>query len=133
MFGGGGVPGGGGQQPPFMMFNPGVQFGAGGGQGGDMGGMPFNLPAFFANAQFNGMGFPGQGFPFEQPQEQQADKRHHPTAASTLRTLPRVKVTAHDLAANEGTECSICLDELVLGESALRIPCGHLFHEECVK
>lgn len=102
-----------------------------------MGGMPFNLPAFFANAQFNGMGFPGQGFPgqFEQPQQQQqqAENRHHPTAASTLRTLPRVKVTAHDLAANEGTECSICLEELLKGETALRIPCGHLFHEECVK
>lgn len=101
-----------------------------------MGGMPFDLQALFANAQFNGMGFPGQGFPgqqFEQPQQQQAENRHHPTAASTLRTLPRVKVTAHDLAANEGTECTICLEELVEGETALRIPCGHLFHEECVK
>eukprot|EP00931_Biecheleriopsis_adriatica_P022684 TRINITY_DN14510_c0_g2_i1.p1 TRINITY_DN14510_c0_g2~~TRINITY_DN14510_c0_g2_i1.p1 ORF type:complete len:383 (+),score=88.21 TRINITY_DN14510_c0_g2_i1:95-1150(+) len=54
-------------------------------------------------------------------------------SASTLRNLPRVKVTAYDIAANESPECSICLDDLVIGESALRLPCGHLFHEECVK
>merc|ERR1719277_2434427 len=71
----------------------------------------------------------------QQPQQAQPDRSAGPppTAAATLRSLPRIKVTAYDIAANEGTECSICLDELVAGEPALRIPCGHLFHEECVK
>ncbi|CAJ1456661.1 unnamed protein product [Effrenium voratum] len=54
-------------------------------------------------------------------------------SASTLRNLPRVKVTAYDIAANESPECSVCLEDLLLGAPALRIPCGHLFHEECVK
>merc|ERR1719491_463581 len=56
-----------------------------------------------------------------------------PTSKSMMRQLPRVKVTSHDLAVNESNECSICLDELVIGQPALRIPCGHLYHEECVK
>lgn len=55
-----------------------------------------------------------------------------PTAKSTLRSLPRVKVSANDLERNESHECSICLDSLVLGEQAIRIPCGHLYHEDCV-
>lgn len=56
-----------------------------------------------------------------------------PTAAATLRALPKVKVTKHDIETNESDECAICLDDLVLGQPALRIPCGHLYHEDCVK
>lgn len=55
------------------------------------------------------------------------------TSKSTYRSLPRVKVTAYDIEKNESNECSICLDELVLGSPALRIPCGHLFHEDCIE
>uniref|UniRef100_A0A7S1WIB1 RING-type E3 ubiquitin transferase n=1 Tax=Alexandrium catenella TaxID=2925 RepID=A0A7S1WIB1_ALECA len=68
--------------------------------------------------------------------QQQNDPRKTgppPTSASALRSLPRIKVTAYDIAANESAECSICLDELVIGQPALRIPCGHLYHEDCVK
>merc|ERR1719188_87701 len=71
----------------------------------------------------------------QQQQQQQPEQRSGPppTSAATLRSLPRIKVTAYDIAANEGSECSICLGDLEVGEPALRIPCGHLFHEECVK
>jgi len=68
--------------------------------------------------------------------QQQSEPRQTgppPTSASALRSLPRIKVTAYDIAANESAECSICLDELVAGQPALRIPCGHLYHEDCVK
>lgn len=69
-----------------------------------------------------------------QQQSQPPEKKGPPaTSASALRSLPRIKVTAYDIAANESAECSICLDELVIGQPALRIPCGHLYHEDCVK
>jgi len=55
------------------------------------------------------------------------------TGKAALRALPKIKVTAHDIEVNETSECSICLDELVVGQPALRIPCGHLYHEDCVK
>lgn len=76
--------------------------------------------------------------PFEQGFEPQGDadprkKEALGASASTLRNLPRVKVTGYDIAANESPECSVCLDDLQIGALALRIPCGHLFHEECVK
>lgn len=81
----------------------------------------------------------GGGQPqWQQPQEQQQQASPQkpstaPTANATFRALPRIKVTVHDIAANESNECSICLDELVIGQPALRIPCGHLYHEDCVK
>lgn len=46
--------------------------------------------------------------------------------------MPVLKVTENDLDA-ENTECTICLEKLSPGDSALRIPCGHLFHEDCVR
>lgn len=109
-----------------------------GGQGGGPNGAvdPALLQQLFGaaggdlGAAFGPDGLFGQG-----PQQQEPLPRSGPppTAAATLRTLPKIKVTAYDIAANEGSECSICLADLVAGEPALRIPCGHLFHEDCVK
>jgi len=96
---------------------------------------PQLLQQFFTGGGFQGFqGF--QGFPMQQQQQSQQEQRKEgppPTSASALRSLPRIKVTAYDIAANESTDCSICLDELVVGQPALRIPCGHLYHEDCVK
>lgn len=76
--------------------------------------------------------FPG-AFPQQQPQPNEPRQSGPPkTSASALRNLPRIKVTAYDIAANESSECSICLDELEVGEPAIRLPCGHLFHEGCI-
>merc|ERR1711865_1132943 len=33
----------------------------------------------------------------------------------------------------ENDDCSICVDKMLVGDSALRIPCGHLFHKGCVR
>lgn len=107
------------------------------------GGNGQGIPADFLQQLFQGGGGnvfmgggPGQ---WQQPQQQQQQAplqkpNTAPTANATFRALPRIKVTVHDIAANEeSNECSICLDELQIGQPALRIPCGHLYHEECVK
>eukprot|EP00416_Gambierdiscus_australes_P040780 CAMPEP_0171102908 /NCGR_PEP_ID=MMETSP0766_2-20121228/58625_1 /TAXON_ID=439317 /ORGANISM="Gambierdiscus australes, Strain CAWD 149" /LENGTH=356 /DNA_ID=CAMNT_0011563285 /DNA_START=65 /DNA_END=1135 /DNA_ORIENTATION=+ len=119
------------------MFPPGSQSGGGGVQGVD----PFQM--LFGPGGLNRAGADpqlleqlfGSGI-FAGAPPQQNDGRSSgppPTSASAMRSLPRIKVTAYDIAANESTECSICLDELVAGQPALRIPCGHLYHEDCVK
>ena len=62
------------------------------------------------------------------------DQEHRATPASmdAVSSLPRIKVTKHDIEQNEGTACPICLEELAVGEPAMRVPCGHLYHEACL-
>lgn len=55
------------------------------------------------------------------------------TCVTVLHALPKIKVSAYDIAQNEGLECAICLEVLMVGEAATRIPCGHLFHERCAQ
>jgi len=128
----GGGNGQGGLPPQFAQM-----FGAGGFQAGNTQGVPVDLEQLFGQA---GLFNANAGMPFGMPQhmqqQQQPDPRdatHAPTAASTLQNLPRIKVRLVDLEANESNECSICIDELEVGQEAMRIPCGHLYHEECVK
>ena len=33
----------------------------------------------------------------------------------------------------KGPTCTVCLDALRVGDRVLRLPCGHLFHEPCLK
>lgn len=123
---------------PFgMLFGNGAGGPPGQGMPQDPAQMLFGMPGFFGQGgadpavvqelmQSMGLGFhmPGQAEPPRGPPA---------TSAATIRSLPRIKVTAYDIAANESPECSICLSELVIGQPALRIPCGHLYHEECVE
>lgn len=123
MFASGGQPPN-GQQGPAMGLNPLMELLLGGGAG-DLD--PLLVEQLFAAAGHQGMDAGAH------TAQQQRSKGTPPASASTLRTLPRVKVSAYDIAANESPECSVCLDSLVIGEPALRIHCGHLYHEDCVK
>lgn len=133
---------------PFNIFIPGMG-GAPGAAGFGAGGQPlpggfdplqllFGLsqggpvdPAMIQEVFGGGAG----GIMFQQPNEQVPPERRGPppTSRSALRTLPRVKVTAYDIVANEGNECSICLSDLEAGKTALRLPCNHCFHVDCIE
>eukprot|EP00927_Polykrikos_kofoidii_P086149 TRINITY_DN9572_c0_g1_i2.p1 TRINITY_DN9572_c0_g1~~TRINITY_DN9572_c0_g1_i2.p1 ORF type:complete len:369 (+),score=64.25 TRINITY_DN9572_c0_g1_i2:205-1311(+) len=121
---------------------------AGGPMGSSSGGFPVDAFQMLFGAGGIGQhaadgGFMGMGPMFggmqpgntgnHQADAQGSSSGRQPTAAATLRSLPKIKVTAYDIEVNESTECAICLDELVVGQPALRIVCGHLYHEDCVK
>lgn len=55
-----------------------------------------------------------------------------PTSRHVMHSLPRIKVTAHDIQRNRNDKCTICLDSLSVGEPASRLPCDHLFHDFCI-
>merc|ERR1719240_160924 len=65
--------------------------------------------------------------------DQGALSNHPPAANSTLEVLPLIQVDENDLQHNQKNDCTVCLEELVVGELATRIPCGHLFHERCLR
>eukprot|EP01031_Cornospumella_fuschlensis_P029809 gene29809-35990_t len=55
-----------------------------------------------------------------------------PAGSRAINSLPSVKVTADDLLEETNKECVFCLVEQELGSSACKLPCGHLFHRDCV-
>ena len=54
-----------------------------------------------------------------------------PASTSALKRIPIVRVAADDLTKDNEC-CTICLEDHVPGELAARLPCGHLFHQDCV-
>ncbi|KAG5961518.1 hypothetical protein E4U58_004242 [Claviceps cyperi] len=55
-----------------------------------------------------------------------------PASEEALRRLDR-RVVDKQMLGPEGTaECSICIDEMVIGQIAVTLPCKHWFHEDCV-
>jgi len=56
-----------------------------------------------------------------------------PTSDAFLEALPSIKVTSRDVDSQESAGCVICMEKFNVGETATRIPCGHLFHTSCIK
>lgn len=53
-------------------------------------------------------------------------------AAEALARCSRVP-WSRALKDGDDGECALCLDEYKEGEEVLKTPCGHVFHEECLK
>lgn len=92
------------------------------------------MEAFFQSV-LNGNAPPdGQFNPFAgfAQQEVNPETMNHPTSKRALRQIPTVMVTAEDLVDENNRECCICLDQIPLGGMVSRLPCGHIFHRECI-
>jgi hypothetical protein len=55
-----------------------------------------------------------------------------PASDKALKNLDRREVTKETLGEESSIECSICIDDLKEGDTAVFLPCKHWFHEECV-
>jgi E3 ubiquitin-protein ligase RNF115/126 len=55
-----------------------------------------------------------------------------PAQPSDIENLPHKKVDDEMLGAEHKAECSICMDEVSLGEEVTVLPCKHWFHHQCV-
>lgn len=75
--------------------------------------------------------FPVGGATQRTPQPAQYNKPP-PASAAAMAQLPNVQVTADDLLEETNKECAICLDDQRIGQTACKLPCGHLFHRPCV-
>ncbi|KAI1839923.1 hypothetical protein JX266_013871 [Neoarthrinium moseri] len=55
-----------------------------------------------------------------------------PVSEETIAKLPRVKLEEQILGPELKGGCTICIDEMKLGDEAVVLPCKHWFHDECV-
>ena len=53
-----------------------------------------------------------------------------PTSEAFLNSIPKVKIEQSHV--DNKVECSICKDEFARDDTVASLPCGHLYHEECV-
>ncbi|KAI4256266.1 MAG: hypothetical protein LQ352_002155 [Teloschistes flavicans] len=55
-----------------------------------------------------------------------------PATAQAISALPKKSVTKEMLGSDGKAECSVCMDNVELGDEVTFLPCGHWFHGECV-
>jgi len=60
-----------------------------------------------------------------QEEEEEEEDEHHSSSNNIGRSF-----TVNQ--ENQTGRCSICLDSIVMNETANEIPCGHVFHESCI-
>lgn len=55
-----------------------------------------------------------------------------PATAEAIAALPKKKVSIEMLGPDGRAECSICMDEVDVGDEVTELPCHHWFHQQCV-
>ena len=73
----------------------------------------------------------------EQNQAENRREAHPPTSQENLNKLKKFNMTEKYCKKEkdgkyELPNCCICLDEIALGEKTILLPCGHMFHSDCI-
>ncbi|BEJ12569.1 hypothetical protein CspHIS471_0210290 [Cutaneotrichosporon sp. HIS471] len=55
-----------------------------------------------------------------------------PASQETIRSLERFTFDEKTLAASPYKDCPVCMDDFVVGDAVIKIPCGHEFHPDCL-
>ncbi|KAL8952843.1 MAG: hypothetical protein Q9222_001278 [Ikaeria aurantiellina] len=55
-----------------------------------------------------------------------------PASAAAISALPKKKIDNEMLGSDGKAECSVCMDNVELGDEVTMLPCQHWFHGECV-
>ncbi|KAF3942335.1 hypothetical protein ABW19_dt0207820 [Dactylella cylindrospora] len=63
--------------------------------------------------------------------EQHQGNAPPPASEDSIKNLPKAKVSQAEV--DEGSECVVCQDEFKVDEEVVKLPCKHIYHEECVK
>lgn len=69
---------------------------------------------------------------------QQHEVKKKPTKKEAINKIPIVTITEIHCKKQEGTQkletplCTVCQDNVNMGSKAMVMPCGHIFHPDCV-
>ncbi|GAM84501.1 hypothetical protein ANO11243_024970 [Dothideomycetidae sp. 11243] len=56
-----------------------------------------------------------------------------PATDEAISSLPKRNINEKDLGTEHKAECSICMEEVNIGEQVTELPCHHWFHGDCIK
>jgi hypothetical protein len=65
-------------------------------------------------------------------EQNQSSNAPGPASQEDIAALPRKEVSVEDLGSEGRAECSICMEEVNIGEQVTELPCRHWFHHECI-
>ena len=70
-------------------------------------------------------------------QEAAANARKHKAKVETVKKLPIVKIESkHCKKGSQGNleppTCTVCCENIIVGNKGMFMPCGHIYHPECL-
>jgi E3 ubiquitin-protein ligase RNF115/126 len=119
------------------------QLGDSPGQPGDheaRGGMPLGLPGLFASLLNPANARQGDAVYSQEALDQIISNlmEQHPTSNApgpaspdAIAALPKINLNETILGPEGKGECSVCMDDVHIGDEVVMLPCNHWFHEAC--
>lgn len=66
-------------------------------------------------------------------EQHQSGNAPGPASDEAIKALPTKQISGKDLGENGKADCSICMDEVNLGDTVTVLPCSHWFHFDCIR
>lgn len=123
------LTGGGGGGAAFMTGGIPIAVGEGGG-GGNLFGLPMNMFQIHGNPGDYAWGSGGLDAVISQLLNQLDGSGAPPAPADVIDSLPTVKIAQEQIDMK--VQCSVCMEDYILGETVTKLPCEHLFHKDCI-
>ncbi|EOA28621.1 hypothetical protein CARUB_v10024842mg [Capsella rubella] len=64
------------------------------------------------------------------------DEEEEQQILDPMEAIPTVEISSSMVRGSSSDEssllCAICMEDFVVGESARRLPCNHLYHNDCI-
>jgi len=101
-----------------------------GGAGGAVGGFPMNMFQIHGNPGDYAWGSGGLDAIISQLLNQLDNTGAPPAPREAINQLPKVKITQQQVDIK--LQCSVCMEDYKIDETVHKLPCDHLFHENCI-
>lgn len=112
------------------FMNGAIPISVGGAGGGAMGGFPMNMFQIHGNPGDYAWGSGGLDAVISQLLNQLDSSGAPPAPRETIDRLPKVTITKEQVEIK--LQCSVCMEDYKVDETVHKLPCDHLFHENCI-
>jgi len=112
------------------FMNGAIPISVGGAGGGAIGGFPMNMFQIHGNPGDYAWGSGGLDAVISQLLNQLDSTGAPPAPRETIDQLPKVKITKEQVEIK--LQCSVCMEDYKIDETVHKLPCDHLFHENCI-